>query len=208
MAEIRLVEDAKERRRMEDMADLFAIIKTTQHLEQAYVRDCVSSEAYTEACQRLLAQFKTTEAALRSDPHFPGTDAFIREYRMDCPLAQERLLVAGVPATVIYAHSDANAKETSVLVAEATQWFITAMDVLKLDQRAVDEVHPAISDLVKVLNKCQKVTPGFDKSKLNDWLVALNGMRASEELDDDQVRQLLLDLDTAYASFKSSLSSM
>mmetsp|Transcript_11455 Transcript_11455/g.22512 ORF Transcript_11455/g.22512 Transcript_11455/m.22512 type:complete len:209 (+) Transcript_11455:84-710(+) len=207
MSEVRLAEDAKERRRYEDFADLYAIIKATQHLEQAYVRDAVSSEEYTDACQRLIAQFKTTEAAIASDPQFPGTAEFIRKYKMDVPLAQERLLRAGVPATVIYAHSDKDKSKEASLVMEATQWFITAMDVLKLDQRAVDEVQPAISDLVKVLNRCDTITRGFDKAKLQQWLIDLNGMRASQELDDDQVRQLLLDLDTAYANFKASLNS-
>mmetsp|Transcript_3029 Transcript_3029/g.7553 ORF Transcript_3029/g.7553 Transcript_3029/m.7553 type:complete len:208 (+) Transcript_3029:165-788(+) len=206
MAEIRLSEDAKERRRNEDLADLYAIIKATQHLEKAYVRDAVTSDEYTEACQRLIAQFKTTEAAIRSDSHFPGTENFILEYKMDCPLAQERLLGSGVPATVIYAHSSKHASESVVIATEATQWFITAMDVLKLDQRAVDEVQPNISDLVKTLNKCDGIAPGFDKTKLQNWLVELNSMRASQELDDDQVRQLLMDLESSYANFKSCLA--
>lgn len=197
--------DGKERRRLEDMGDLYSIIKTVQHLEKAYVRDSVLSEEYTNACQRLIAQFKTTEAAIRSDPQFAGTEAFIREFQMDCPLAHERLLVAGVPATVIYAHTD-KSKDASIAVAEATQWFITAMDVLKLDQRAVDEIQPNISDLVKVLNKCETIAPGFDKAKLQNWLIKLNAMRASEELTDDQVRELLFDLDSSYAAFKSALS--
>lgn len=100
-----------------------------------------------------------------------------------------------------------------MIVAEATQEFITAMDVLRLDQRAVDEVQPVLSTLVNALNKCETIALGFDKSKLQvccslqrynipyvlierikQWLVTLNGMRASNDLSDDQVRQLLLDL--------------
>ncbi len=44
----------KERRHFEDMADLFSIIKTTQHLEKAYVRDLISADEYTAECQRLM----------------------------------------------------------------------------------------------------------------------------------------------------------
>ena len=58
-----------------------------------------------------------------------------------------------------------NAK-AAVIVAEATQEFITAMDVLRLDQRAVDEVQPVLSTLVNALNKCETIALGFDKSKL------------------------------------------
>lgn len=44
----------------------------------------------------------------------------------------------GVPATVLHASSDNRAE--SVIVAETVQAFITAMDALRLQQRAVDEV--------------------------------------------------------------------
>lgn len=44
----------------------------------------------------------------------------------------------GVPATVLHASSDNRAE--SVVVAETVQAFITAMDALRLQQRAVDEV--------------------------------------------------------------------
>jgi len=177
MSEVRLASDAKERRRIEDMADLYAIIKATQHLEKAYVRDAISPEEYTSACQRLIAQFKTTEAALRSDPQFPGTAEFLKQYQMDCPLAHERLLVSGVPATVIYAHTDGRGDTSAVLASEATQAFITCLDVLKLGQTAVDEVQPNLSDLVHAINKCEKIAPGFNKSKLQGWLATLNSMR-------------------------------
>lgn len=40
------------------------------------------------------------------------------------------------------------------------------MDVLRLDQRAVDEVQPVLSTLVNALNKCETIAVGFDKSKL------------------------------------------
>ena len=36
--------DVKEREELESQADLFAIIKTMEKLERAYVRDAVSSE--------------------------------------------------------------------------------------------------------------------------------------------------------------------
>mmetsp|Transcript_30035 Transcript_30035/g.36983 ORF Transcript_30035/g.36983 Transcript_30035/m.36983 type:complete len:189 (+) Transcript_30035:641-1207(+) len=150
--EIRLYKNAKDRRRFEDMADLYAVIKTTQHLEKAYIRDAVSADDYTEACSRLISQFKTNEKAIDID-----TLDFINEYKMDCPLAVERLLTAGVPATVMHATGRASKDKTAaVIAAEATQEFITAMDVLRLDQRAVDEVQPVISSLLNSLHKTGK----------------------------------------------------
>lgn len=46
-------------------ADLYAIIKTTEKLERAFVRDAVSAEAYEEACSRLIGQFKVLWGSLK-----------------------------------------------------------------------------------------------------------------------------------------------
>lgn len=40
-------------------ADLYAIFKTTEKLERAYVRDAISSKDYEPACQKLIGQYKT-----------------------------------------------------------------------------------------------------------------------------------------------------
>lgn len=52
--DITLWNGPKERSHFEDMADLYSIIKTTQHLEKAYVRDLISADEYTAECQRLM----------------------------------------------------------------------------------------------------------------------------------------------------------
>jgi hypothetical protein len=49
-----------------------------------------------------------------------------------------------------------NRAET-VVVAETVQFFITTMDALKLNQTAVDEIQPLVSDLVHSLNKVSKI---------------------------------------------------
>ena len=46
-------------------ADLFAIFKTTEKLERAYVRDAISSKEYEPACQKLIGQYKTLWETLR-----------------------------------------------------------------------------------------------------------------------------------------------
>jgi hypothetical protein len=46
-------------------ADLYAIIKTTEKLERAYVRDLITAQEYEPACQKLIAQFKTLWSSMR-----------------------------------------------------------------------------------------------------------------------------------------------
>jgi ESCRT-I complex subunit VPS28 len=129
-SEIKLFENSKERSRCEDLSDLFAIIKTTDALEAAYSRDSLSSSEYSEACFKLISQFKTSESALVGSGTIVSADEFIREFDIDCPRAYERLIRVGVPATVAHATHDQRAD--IVIVAETVQEFITAMDVIKL----------------------------------------------------------------------------
>lgn len=154
------------------------------------------------------AQFRTTEAALKNDNTITDVRSFISKYKMDCPLAVERLLVAGVPATVLHSHTDAKSKQANVIVAEATQAFITAMDTVRLNMRSVDNIQPLINDLVKAVNKCDVIlSGGFEKKKLQDWLITLNSMKAIDELDDAQMRQLGFDLEGAYQDFVHALKN-
>lgn len=105
-------------------------------------------------------------------------------------------------------HASADSRAESVIVAETVQAFITTMDALRLNQRAVDEVHPLVSDLMSALNKVHGLPADFEGVvKIRVWLKKLNEMRASDEIDEDDVRQLLFDLDSSYSAFHKHLNS-
>lgn len=204
--EIKLFENSKERNRGEELADLFAIIRATESLEAAFSRDAISPSEYSEACTRLISQFKTTEAALVASSAIISADSFFKQYQIECPRAFERLLRTGVPATVVHAtHDDRN---DTVVVAQTTQAFITAMDAIKLDQRAVDQVQPLIVELMSCLTRVQGVSPDFEglvKTKL--WLQKLNQLRAVDEIGEEESRQLLFDLESSYSAFMEHLTT-
>ena len=74
------------------------------------------------------------------------------------------------------------------------------MDSVRLEQRAADDLHPMLSDLMSSVT----LIPGVPKDvtgSVERWLVRLNGMKAAEELDDEQGRELLFDLDKSYNGF-------
>jgi ESCRT-I complex subunit VPS28 len=93
--DIELFEDSKERNHLEELSDLYSIIKATELLEAAYSRDCITSDEYADQCTRIIGQFKSTESALIKKKAIVSTEAFMKEYQIDCPRAYERLLVAG-----------------------------------------------------------------------------------------------------------------
>lgn len=94
-------------------------------------------------------------------------------------------------------------------MAETVQYFITAMDSLKLNMCSVDQIQPLLQDLMDSLNKSATLSGDFEgKIKVKNWLAILNHMKAADELDETHVRQLLFDLESSYNAFHKSLSGM
>jgi ESCRT-I complex subunit VPS28 len=85
--EIKSYDDSTERRRQEELADLYSIIKVTELLEAAYGRDAITSSQYSEACTRLISQYKSTETALIKSNIIQNTEMFMLEYGIldTCP---------------------------------------------------------------------------------------------------------------------------
>jgi len=183
----------------DNMADLFSIIKTTEALEKAYVRDAITAEEYKQNCAKLITQFKAAQN-LTKDAVL-DIRAFMRDYRLDCKAAVKRLLEEQIP--IIQPKTDDTAKH----VAETVQFFITTMDSLKLNLTAVDQIHPLLTDLLESLCKISSLPPDWEgKTKIQGWLVQMNKMRASDQLVEDQIRQMLFDLESTYNRFHKSLS--
>jgi ESCRT-I complex subunit VPS28 len=212
--EISLYESSREREMLDEQANLFAIIVATEHLERAYARDAISQQEYTTQCKKLISQFKLAERVLMrsggggSAATAAGggmsTEAFMELYQLDCPRAAERLLRMGVPEPIKGGMMDSASH--AVTVAETVQHFITAMDAVKLEQRAVDELQPLLSDLMDVLTRVPDTPNDFEPNrKVQKWLQKLNSMRAVEEIGEDDSRQLYMDLDSAYTEFNRFL---
>jgi ESCRT-I complex subunit VPS28 len=196
--EIELYTSARERQAYDDQATLYAIILATEHLERAYARDAITDDEYTSECNKLISQFRLAEKAALKDGM--TTETFMNIYQLDCPRASERLLKMGVPEPIRKNVNDSTG--VAVTVAETVQHFITTMDAVKLEQRAVDELQPLLSDLMDSLTKLPETPNDFEPNrKVKIWLQKLNTMRAIDEIDDDDSRQLYHDLDSAYAEF-------
>jgi ESCRT-I complex subunit VPS28 len=192
-----LYENSREREIYDEQANLYAIITATEHLERAYARDAVEPKEYTAQCKKLISQFKLAERVLRGTGM--STEEFITLYQMDCPRAEERLLKMGIPEPMKGGTDEVN---QAVTVAETVQHFITTMDAIKLDQRAVDEIQPLLSDLNDVFIRIPDLPNDFEPIiKVNRWLQKLNTMRAVDEISDEDSRQLYHDLDSAYTEF-------
>jgi ESCRT-I complex subunit VPS28 len=196
--QIELYRSSRERQAYDDQATLYAIILATEHLERSYARDAITNQEYTKECNKLISQFRLAEKAALKDGM--TSESFMQLYEMDCPRATERLLRMGVPEPIRQVSNESAG--VAVTVAETVQHFITTMDAVKLEQRAVDELQPLLSDLMDSLTRLPETPNDFEPNlKVKGWLQKLNAMRAIDEIDDDDSRQLYHDLDSAYAQF-------
>ena len=70
------------------------------------------------------------------------------------------------------------------------------MDSLKLNMLAVDQLHPQLSDLIQSLHKIGSLPSDYSgKTKIKEWLIKLNKLKASDEISTQDARQLLFDLE-------------
>ena len=207
LPEIELYSSARERNEYENMATLYTIIIATEHLERAYAQDAITQQEYVTECNKLLGHFKIAEKAALGGGEKTGmtTEAFMKLYQMDCPRAAHRLMRMGVPEPIKVATAG-DAARAAVIIAETVQHFITTMDAVKLEQRAVDELQPLLSDLLNALVQLPDTPNGFSPNdKVKKWLERLNAMRAVDMIGEDDARQLYLDLDSAYSDFSRYL---
>ncbi|MBZ3871144.1 Vacuolar protein sorting-associated protein 28-like protein [Sciurus carolinensis] len=84
-------------------------------------------------------------------------------------------------------------------IADVVSLFITVMDKLCREIRAMDEIQPHLWELMETMHCMSHLPPDFEGHQtLSQWLQTLSDMSASDELDDSQVQQLLFDLESAY----------
>ena len=198
-SQVKLYESAREREVIDNRANVFALVQTIQALEKAYIKDAVTASDYTRQCHLLLVQFTASFKLLKDT--FPTVEDFTRRYLLDCPAALERIR-EGRPITV--KDDGANMRKA---IAEVVSLFITVMDRLRLEIRAMDELHPDVKELHETMCRMSALPGDFEgRLKVRKWLDNLNAMQASDELSEEQTRQMLFDLESAYNDFNRFLS--
>jgi ESCRT-I complex subunit VPS28 len=118
-----------------------------------------------------------------------------------------------MPSTTVMASTSAPAAQPApgaasttngVLIAEATQEFISFLDAVKLGLLSKDQLHPLLSDVIQSVNRV--TDKDFEnRGKIVQWLIALNQMKATDELSEQQARELELDIQQAYQGFRRTL---
>ncbi|MCJ1467728.1 hypothetical protein MMC07_006353 [Pseudocyphellaria aurata] len=212
--EVKLSSTHAERELHDSLAEIYSIIITLDGLEKAYIKDSVGELEYTDICSRLLKQYKSTLSDDNVMRHFVDLDTFKADWNIECPRATERIRV-NLPATIVDPSTTGHVNPSNQAVQSgpvasgsqillATENFITFLDALKLNMLSKDSLHPLLSEVIQSVR--QVTAADFEnRGKIINWLIRLNGMRATEELGEDEARELAFDMDGAYAGFKATL---
>ena len=74
--------------------------------------------------------------------------------------------------------------------------------MLTLEIKSVDEILPALRDVHQALSDYPKLPSDYQGlANVQKWVEKMNVMKASDDLSDDDVRQLKFDLDSAMQRF-------
>lgn len=80
------------------------------------------------------------------------------------------------------------------------------MDKVRLDLRAMDQLQPDIRDLLETMNRLSILPSNFEgKEQVQGWVDTFSKMSASDELTEEQARQLTHDLEASYNAFNRLL---
>ena len=87
-------------------------------------------------------------------------------------------------------------------VFDITTKFIAPCDVLALDIKSVDELMPPLKDVQSALQNYPNLPADYQGlSCVTRWVDKMSAMKASDELNDEDTRQLKFDLEGAMQRF-------
>ena len=206
--EVKIADSAAERDIIDSLAEIYGIIRTLDGLEKAYVTDAVTEAEYTEICSKLLKQYNGILNDENVTKEFVDLDTFCRRWEIECPRATKTLRV-GMPLpevqpTAAPLRAVAPTGASGSLILTATENFITFLDALRLNMVSKSSLHPLLTEVIQSVNKV--TDQDFEnRGKIIQWLITLNQMKTSEELNEEQARDLAFDMEQAYNGFKATI---
>lgn len=121
---------------------------------------------------------------------------FTKKYNLDCPAALERIR-EDRPITI---KNDSG--NQSKVIANVVSLFITISDRLKLNLRAMDELHPDLKELYETLLTMSALSNEHNSVvKVKKWLDKLDTMSVHDELSEEEAREMIFELDSAHSEF-------
>lgn len=208
----KLTVDLSENRvKYKKLAEVYSIINALDHLVNVWIRGGCYDEEYLEQRDKLILEFKRYKPSI--DTYYPDIRQFFKEYLPENYAAYQILINDQIIGPSICSkcsekNKDINSEEQKTFrneqlrVAAVVRFFITTIDGLNLNLKIVDEIYPHLKDLQYSLDKITDLPNNFSSKKMiQEWMTILTKMEISDELTEEQIRELTFDLENGYSDF-------
>jgi len=201
LREVQLATNADERDKYDSLADIFAILRTLEFLERAYIRDSIGRDDYQRECDRLLSSFKLAKNLVGEAFDI---DVFMKDYGLNCPSATNRIKAGVNQVTLDGDGSQTNNKAKDA--AECTGQIIGLSDALELDANTKEDIQPYLVQILHILQRFKDLPSDFaGKETMQKWIKLLGPMGAADEVNESQLADLRFDIDSLRTAFTNAL---
>eukprot|EP00356_Strombidium_inclinatum_P015135 CAMPEP_0170479156 /NCGR_PEP_ID=MMETSP0208-20121228/488_1 /TAXON_ID=197538 /ORGANISM="Strombidium inclinatum, Strain S3" /LENGTH=165 /DNA_ID=CAMNT_0010751505 /DNA_START=87 /DNA_END=581 /DNA_ORIENTATION=+ len=164
---------------------------TIEYLEFAFMSGKVKGPAYSKECRNLLNQVKVQVDRISG---FKGLSDFMQKYDLTHCKSALTNIKRDSP-------SDTGTGQNTTLIVDITQKYVSSMDVIEVLPQ-VDNVYPQIQDLLASLKTFSDISASSPiMTQVSKWVAELEKKGATECLDEEEIRQLKMDLTRSYEGF-------
>ena len=189
----------EEEEKIQNPANIYSLIRTLQFIEWAYNFSHIDRESYTKETNIILEQYKNATNAFTE---YEGLDNFVKHYKLeDCTYAINRI-------------KEGNIKERAstqvIAIQKMTQYFNDLNLMLDSDTLSVADIVQLYLDLCNTFDDLKNLinlqNEDIHKIKLC-YLNLKNNRKAADILDDEEKKQMKIDLGVANSTITKLLSS-
>ena len=189
----------EEEEKIQNPANIYSLIRTLQFIEWAYNFSHIDRESYTKETNIILEQYKNATNAFTE---YEGLDNFVKHYKLeDCTYAINRI-------------KEGNIKERAstqvIAIQKMTQYFNDLNLMLDSDTLSVADIVQLYLELCNTFDDLKNLInlQHEDIHKIKQCYLNLkNNRKAADILNDEEKKQMKIDLGVANSTITKLLSS-
>ena len=189
----------EEEEKIQNPANIYSLIRTLQFIEWAYNFSHIDRESYTKETNIILEQYKNATNAFTE---YEGLDNFVKHYKLeDCTYAINRIKEGNIKD---------RASSQVIAIQKMTQYFNDLNLMLDSDSLSVADIVQLYLELCNTFDDLKNLInlQHEDIHKIKQCYLNLkNNRKAADILNDEEKKQMKIDLGVANSTITKLLSS-
>ena len=189
----------EEEEKIQNPANIYSLIRTLQFIEWAYNFSHIDRESYTKETNIILEQYKNATNAFTE---YEGLDNFVKHYKLeDCTYAINRIKGGNIKE---------RASTQVIAIQKMTQYFNDLNLMLDSDSLSVADIVQLYLELCNTFDDLKNLInlQHEDIHKIKQCYLNLkNNRKAADILNDEEKKQMKIDLGVANSTITKLLSS-